>query len=276
MSVPQITLNDGVQIPQLGFGVWQVTSDEIVPAVSKALEVGYRHIDTAAGYQNEDGVGKAIAESGIARDELFVTTKLDNPDHKRDDARRGIEKSLSLLGLDHVDLYLIHWPSVIKHGEAYIEAWDAMQEFKAEGLVRSIGVSNFNIEHLDKLNGAVPSVNQIEIHPTFVREDFLAQLRERGIAPESWSPLGNSTEPKDIDHEVIKGIARELGVEPAQVIIRWHLQKGLIVIPKSVTPARIEQNFDVFGFELSDAQVERITALDAGRRMGGDPVTATW
>ena len=270
-QVPELTLNDGVKIPQLGFGVWRVSADDIVPSVSKALEVGYRHIDTAAIYDNEGGVGQAIKESGIPRDQLFVTTKLWNDAHAKADARKAIEQSLELLGLDHVDLYLIHWPSVIAHGDLYIEAWDALQEFKAEGLTRSIGVSNFNVEHLDKLSGEVPSVDQVEMHPTFNQSELRRALDTRDITPEAWSPLGQS---KDLSDPTIAKIAEATGKSPAQVIIRWHLQIGNVVIPKSITPERIAQNFDVFDFELTGDQVQQINGLDSGNRIGRDPVVA--
>ena len=272
-SVPTITLNDQVTIPQLGFGVWQVGNDEVVGAVGKALEVGYRHIDTAAAYRNESGVGRAISESGIARDELFITTKLWNADHAAVDARRAIEQSLENLGLDHLDLYLIHWPAVAKYGNLYIEAWDALQQFKEEGLTRSIGVSNFTSEHLLAINGAVPSVDQIELHPTFNQTAFRQALDEQGIRPEAWSPLGQS---KDLESPVIREIAQAVRKSPAQVVIRWHLQIGNIVIPKSVTPERIAENFDVFDFELGDDQLNLINALDTGNRIGADPSTATF
>ncbi|GAA1389806.1 aldo/keto reductase [Luteococcus peritonei] len=270
-TVPQITFNDGKKIPQLGFGVWQVENDKATPAVTKALEVGYRHIDTAAIYGNEEGVGKALAESGIAREDLFITTKLWNDSHAAGDARTAIETSLTKLGLDHVDLYLIHWPATVKYGESYIEAWDAMQEFKAEGLVTSIGVSNFHEVHLAKLNGETPVIDQVELHPTFAQAELRRVLDDRDIVTEAWSPLGQS---KDLDNETIGAIAQELGVSPAQVIIRWHLQEGRVVIPKSVTPERIASNFDVFGFELSGEQMDQITGLDEGNRLGGNPETA--
>ena len=270
-TVPQITFNDGKKIPQLGFGVWQVENDKATPAVAKALEVGYRHIDTAAIYGNEEGVGKALKDSGIARDELFITTKLWNDSHRKDDARKAIETSLTKLGLDHVDLYLIHWPATVKYGDSYIEAWDAMQEFKAEGLVTSIGVSNFHEMHLARLNGETPVIDQVELHPTFGQAELRRVLDDRDIVTEAWSPLGQS---KDLDNATIAEIAQQLGVTPAQVIIRWHLQSGRVVIPKSVTPERIEANFDVFGFELSGEQVRQIDGLDEGNRLGGDPETA--
>ena len=270
-TVPQITFNDGKKIPQLGFGVWQVENDKATPAVAKALEVGYRHIDTAAIYGNEEGVGKALKDSGIARDELFITTKLWNDSHRKDDARKAIETSLTKLGLDHVDLYLIHWPATVKYGDSYIEAWDAMQEFKTEGLVTSIGVSNFHEMHLARLNGETPVIDQVELHPTFGQAELRRVLDDRDIVTEAWSPLGQS---KDLDNATIAEIAQQLGVTPAQVIIRWHLQSGRVVIPKSVTPERIEANFDVFGFELSGEQVRQIDGLDEGNRLGGDPETA--
>ncbi len=268
MPVPLISLSDGATIPQLGFGVWQMTDDEAKSSVASALEAGYRHIDTAAAYQNERGVGQAIAASGLARDEVFVTTKLWNTDHARADARRALEASLAKLGLDHVDLYLIHWPAVKRYGDLYIEAWDVMQQAKADGLVRSIGVSNFQPHHLDALHGEVPVVDQIEMHPTFNQAVLRADLAKRGIAPEAWSPLGQS---KDLQSPEIGTIAASLGVTPAQVIVRWHLQIGNIVIPKSVHPDRIKANFDVTGFELSAAQVAAVDALDQDNRIGADP-----
>lgn len=269
MAVPNITLNDGNTIPQLGFGTWQVDDDVAETSVATALAAGYRHIDTAAIYGNEEGVGRGLASSGIPRDQLFITTKLWNNKHKKDDARKAIETSLSKLGLDHVDLYLIHWPAVGSFGDQYIEAWDALQEFKAEGLTRSIGVSNFNPEHLDAIHGETPAVDQVEMHPTFGQPALRESLLKRGVRPEAWSPLGQS---KDLNNPVIGQIAQELGKSPAQVIIRWHLQIGSVVIPKSVTPSRISSNFDVFDFELSDDQVAQINGLDTGTRLGDDPL----
>lgn len=267
-NVPQTTFNDGKKIPQLGFGVWQVENDKATPAVAKALEVGYRHIDTAAIYGNEAGVGRAIATSGVPRDELFITTKLWNSSHRKDAARQALETSLTKLGLDHVNLYLIHWPAV-KYPGQFVEAWDAMQAFRAEGLALSIGVSNFNQEHLDDLNGATPAIDQIEMHPTFSQKAFRESLLSADIRPEAWSPLGMS---KDLANPVIVEIAQEVGKTPAQVIIRWHLQAGTVVIPKSVTPERIASNFDVFDFVLTDDQIARIDAVDTGVRLGGDPL----
>lgn len=271
-----ITLNDGIEIPQLGLGVWQVDDDVATGVVLTALEAGYRHVDSAQGYRNEAGVGRAIAQSGLPRDQVFVTTKLTNEFHLREDARRATHQSLEKLGLDYVDLYLIHWPAVLKYGEAYLEAWEVLNEAKAEGLVRSIGVSNFNTDHLDRLltvSDTVPSVNQIECHPTFARTDMAAELSGRGIALEAWSPLGQA---QDLQAPAIGAIAADLGRTPAQVIIRWHLQKGHIVIPKSVTPSRIVENADVFSFALDADQLAAIDALDSGNRIGADPATATF
>jgi 2,5-diketo-D-gluconate reductase A len=267
--VPTLTLNNGVEIPQLGFGVWQVSTEDIVTSVATALRVGYRHIDTAAIYRNEEGVGQAIAESGIPRDELFVTTKLWNDDQGRDTVGPALDASLAKLGLDHVDLYLIHWPAP-KRG-AYIDAWLGMEEQLAAGKTRAIGLSNFQASHLAEVLEAgtvVPAVDQIELHPTFTQEDLVAEVTSHGIAIESWSPLGQA---QDLTDPVITDIAARLGKTAAQVILRWHLQKGYIVFPKSVTPARIEQNYDVFDFELTGADLAAIDALDRGNRIGGDP-----
>ncbi|MDR2619843.1 MAG: aldo/keto reductase [Propionibacteriaceae bacterium] len=271
MTVPFTTLNDGVQIPQLGFGTFKIPPEDTERAVTEALSIGYRHIDTAAIYGNEEGVGKAIAASGLKRDEIFLTTKLWNDMHPRGLARVAISTSLEKLGLDYLDLYLIHWPAPVKYGDSYIEAWDALQEFQAEGLTRSIGVSNFNVEHLDAISGTVPSVNQVELHPTLTQNALRAELAYRGIACEAWSPLGRGA---DLSDATIIQIAADTERTPAQVIIRWHLQLGHIVIPKSVTPARIAENLDVFNFELTDAQVEAITALDRDARSGSNPALA--
>lgn len=270
-TIPSLTMNDGKKIPQLGFGTYLVPPDDAERVVTQALETGYRHIDTAALYGNESEVGAAIAASGLKRDELFVTTKLWNDDHQPDRARAAISASLEKLGLDHVDLYLIHWPAPVKYGDSYVAAWDAFQEFKREGLATSIGVSNFNIEHLDKLRGETPAVDQVELHPSFAQVPLRAELARRGITVESWAPLGRGA---DLTDPVIAQIAAEVGHTPAQVVIRWHMQSGLVVIPKSVTPSRIAENFDVFGFELTDSQMQAIDALDCGNRRGNDPVTA--
>ncbi|MFF3946339.1 aldo/keto reductase [Streptomyces sp. NPDC001902] len=266
---PDITLNNGVTMPQLGFGVFQVPDADTAAAVTSALESGYRSIDTAAIYGNEAGVGQALAASGIARDELFVTTKLWNGDQGYDSTLAAFDASLAKLGLDHVDLYLIHWPAPAR--DTYLDTWRAFERIHAEGRARAIGVSNFQPAHLQRLidNGdVVPAVNQVELHPQLQQAELRAFHARHGIATEAWSPLAQGAVLKD---PVITGIAGRLGRTPAQVILRWHLQLGNVVIPKSVTPERIRENLDVFDFALSDADVAAITALDNGTRIGPDP-----
>ena len=268
-SVPTIVLNDGHVIPQLGFGVWQVPDDEAQAAVKTALEVGYRSIDTAALYYNEGGTGRAIRESGIPRDEIFLTTKVWNDDQGYDNTLRAFDASTEKLGLDYVDLYLIHWQATGRG--LYIDTFKAMQKLKADGRVGSIGVSNFTSDTLDKLIdavGEVPAVNQVELHPKLTQVDLRAYHLGKGIATEAWSPLGSG---QLLDNPTIGAIADELGKSPAQVIIRWHLQVGNVVIPKSVTPERIKSNFDVFGFELTPAQIDKIGGLNENYRTGPDP-----
>ena len=267
-QIPTITLNNGVDIPQLGFGVWQVEPDEVVGVVSAAFEAGYRHIDTAAMYQNEEGVGEAIADSGIDRDEIFVTTKLDNDAHGYDATLAAFDASLGRLGLDRVDLYLIHWPLPAR--DLYIDSWRAFEKIYADGRARSIGVSNFQPHHLRRLiseTTVVPAVNQIEVHPSLTQTDVRAVNAELGIATEAWTPLGNG----DFEATTVTAIADRVGKSPAQVVLRWHLQLGNIVFPKSVTTARIKENADLFDFELTDADMASIGALDAGNRTGPDP-----
>jgi 2,5-diketo-D-gluconate reductase A len=266
---PITTLNNGVQIPQLGFGVWRVSNEESVPAVTKALEVGYRHIDTAALYRNEEGVGQAIRASGIPREDIFVTTKLWPSEFGREATPAGFEASLERLDLEYVDLFLLHWPAPGR--DRYVEAWQALERLVADDRVRAIGVSNFAAAHLHRLvdeTGTLPALNQVELHPTLTQRDLRATHRELAIATEAWSPLGQSS---DLRHSTIRAIAERVGRTPAQVVIRWHLQIGNIVIPKSTTPARIAENFDVFEFELPDEDVEAIEALDTGNRLGPDP-----
>ena len=270
MDVPGITLNTGTVMPQLGFGVWQVGDDEATAAVAEALRAGYRSIDTAAGYFNEPGVGRAVADSGLAREDLFITTKLANPDQGRDNALRAFDRSLANLGLDHVDLYLIHWP--IPHRDRYVETWQALEEIHADGRAKAIGVSNFQIPHLERLakeTGTVPAVNQIELHPQLSQADLREYHAAHGIATEAWSPLGQGGDL--LTDPVLTEIAEAHGKTVAQVVLRWHLQLGNIAIPKSVTPARIAANIDIFDFELSGDDMHAVTSLDAGRRLGPDP-----
>jgi len=264
---PTVTLNDGCQMPQIGFGVWQLSEEQVESAVLKALEVGYRHIDTAMIYGNEAGVGRAVRESGLPREEIFITTKLWNTDHER--ASQALEESLARLGLDYVDLYLIHWPKLGL--DKRVEAWAAMERARAKGLIRSIGLSNFTPRFLDEIleNGTVvPAVNQVEYHPTFQQRAVEAANAVAGVVTQAWSPLGQA---KDLDNAVLQKIAKELGRTPAQVVLRWHLQAGRVVIPKSATPARIAENFAVTDFALTPEQVAAIDALDCGNRLGQDP-----
>lgn len=270
-SSPIITLNDGVQIPQLGLGTWQMTDDEAAASVSKALEVGYRHIDGAAIYRNEVGVGRAIKESGVPREEIFLTTKLWNAVQGRDLARSGLERSLEKLGQEYVDLYLIHWPCPAKN--LYTETWEQLIDFRSEGLVKSIGVCNFLPEHLDTIvdeTGITPSVNQIELHPTFQPDDLIGHCAGLGITIESWSPLGQA---QDLEHPSIVAIAERLGATPAQVVIRWHMDRGFVVIPKSRTPERIESNFTALDIALTAEDRAAIDALNVDNRIGPDPAT---
>jgi Aldo/keto reductases, related to diketogulonate reductase len=271
-QVPTVRLNTGAAMPQLGFGVFQVPPEDVERVVTVALEAGYRSLDTAAMYRNEEGVGRAIAASGIPRDELFVTTKLNNPEHKSGEVERAFDESLRKLGLDRLDLYLIHWP--LPATDRYVEVWRALGKLRQDGRLRSAGVSNFQPAHLHRLldeTGEVPSVNQIELHPYLAQDDLRRVDAELGIATEAWSPLGKGGEL--LRDPTIVGIAEKYGVTPAQVVIRWHLQVGNVVIPKSVTPERIRSNFDVLGFELADDDVAAIDALNRDERLGPDPDT---
>ncbi|MFZ3567163.1 aldo/keto reductase [Streptomyces sp. BH097] len=271
-KVPPIILNNGVEMPQLGFGVWQVPDDEAEKAVATALEAGYRSIDTAAAYENETGTGKAIAASGLPREELFVTTKLWNADQGHDSTLRAFDASLEKLGLDYVDLYLMHWPLPSK-GLA-TETYKAFEKIQADGRAKSIGVSNFLPEHLDKLTAetsVIPAVNQIELHPHLQQRASREKHAELGITTEAWSPLGQGKGLLEVP--AIVAIAQKHGRTPAQVVLRWHVQLGNVVIPKSVTPSRIKENIDVFGFELDTEDLGAISALNEDRRLGPDPAT---
>jgi 2,5-diketo-D-gluconate reductase A len=275
-SVPTIQLNDGHHIPQLGFGVFLVDPPEAERIVTDALEVGYRHIDTAAIYGNEVGVGRAIANSGIDRDELFITTKLWNSDQGTQSAIDAMHLSLDKLGLDHVDLYLIHWPR--PDLDRYLESWLTLEQLQADGKTRSIGVSNFHRPHLERVlagGSVVPAVDQLELHPAFAQRELRAFGAEHGIHIEAWGPLGQGK--YDLFSEkAVQDAAAAHGVTPAQAVIRWHLQNGIIVFPKSNSRERMAENFDVFGFELTADEVAAIDALDRGQRVGSNPDTATF
>ncbi|MEU8526399.1 aldo/keto reductase [Streptomyces sp. NPDC048629] len=269
LSIPTVKLNNGVEIPQLGFGVFQVPDGETTAAVSAALEAGYRSIDTAAIYGNETGVGRALAASGLPREELFVTTKLWNADQGYDATLRAFDASLAKLGLEQIDLYLIHWPTPAR--DLYSDSWRAVERLASEGRVRAAGVSNFQPAHLQRLlddSRLVPAVNQVELHPGLQQSELRAFHAEHGIATEAWSPLAQGAV---LDDPVITAIAARTGKSAAQVVLRWHLQLGNIVIPKSVTPARIRQNLDVFDFQLPDEDMAAIAATDRGLRTGPHP-----
>jgi 2,5-diketo-D-gluconate reductase A len=270
-KVPAMQLNDGGKIPQLGLGVWQVPNDQAAASVKEALAAGYRSVDTAAIYGNEAGVGAGLRAAGVARKDLYVTTKLWNDRHGYDEAHKAMDESLEKLGLAYVDLYLIHWP--VAGSTKFLDAWKAMVEMKEDGRARSIGVSNFtqaNLERLLDASGVTPAVNQVELHPGFTQQALRAFHAKHGIATESWSPLAQGGVAKD---KVILELARKHGKSPAQVTLRWHLQHDLIVIPKSVTPARIRENIDVFDFELSAADRAAIDGIKEGARLGPDPET---
>lgn len=272
---PTITLNDGRTIPQLGLGVWQASNEQAAAAVRTALQAGYRHVDTAAIYDNETGVGEGIRSAGVKREEIFVTTKLWNDAQGSDSALKAFDQSLKRLKLDYVDLYLIHWPAPRK--DLYVESWRTLIRLQAEGRAKSIGVSNFMPEHLDRIigeTGVTPALNQIELHPRFQQAALRDAHAKRKIATESWSPLGQG---KLLGDPVLAAIAAKHKRTSAQVIVRWHLDSGLVVIPKSVTPSRIKENADVFGFKLDADDLAKIAKLDAkDGRLGPDPLTAAF
>ena len=274
-SVPAIDLNDGRSIPQLGFGVWQVPPEETARAVGDALEVGYRHIDTAEMYGNERGVGEAVRASGLDRDDVFITSKLNNGFHRPDDAREAFDQTLEELGFEWVDLFLIHWPLPTLYDGDFVSTWKTLEEFRRQGRARSIGVSNFQVAHLERLAQeaeVTPAVNQVELHPYMLNDEVRRYGQQHDIATEAWSPLAHG---KAVSDPAVAAIAERLGRTPAQVVLRWHIQLGNIVFPKSTTPSRIKENFDVFDFELEIADVERISSLDRGEagRIGPNPDT---
>lgn len=279
MSTSRITLNDGTSIPQFGLGVWQVPAAETEQVVSDALEIGYRHVDTAQMYGNEEGVGAAIARSGLARDELYVTTKLNNNRHDKVAARESLKVSLDKLGLEKVDLFLIHWPLPTQYGGDFVSTWETMIELREDGLVTSVGVSNFQPDHLDLIvdkTGVAPVVNQVEVHPYFANEAVRAATARHGAHVEAWSPLGQGG--GELGDPVVTDIAERHGKTPAQALLRWALDRGDIVFPKSVRKERLAENFDVFDFSLTADEIAAIAALDKGEtgRQGPNPDTFDW
>lgn len=274
-KVPTIRLNDGVEIPQLGFGVFQIKPDKTASAVKTALDIGYRHIDTAEMYGNEKGVRQGINDAGLDRGEVFITSKLNNGFHRPDDARRAFDQTLKALDSDYVDLFLIHWPLPTLYDGDFVSTWKVFEEFARDGRARSIGVSNFQVAHLNRLadeTDTVPSVNQIELHPYFGNDEVRAYGREHGIATEAWAPIAQG---KVLDDPVINRIAESRDRTPAQVVLRWHIQRGDIVFPKSVTPERVKSNFALFDFELDGSDMDAISALNQGEsgRNGPNPDT---
>jgi 2,5-diketo-D-gluconate reductase A len=274
-AVPNITLNDGNAIPQLGFGVFQIEPKDTAEAVSEALEIGYRHIDTAEMYGNEREVGEAICASGLDRGDVYVTSKLNNAFHEPQDAREAFDRTLSDLGFDYVDLFLIHWPLPTLYEGDFVSTWKTLEEFHRDARARSIGVSNFQIEHLEALaaeTDTVPAVNQIEVHPYFTNDQVREYGQEHEIATEAWSPIAQGGVLED---STITQIAEKVGKTPAQVVLRWHIERGDIIFPKSVTPSRMQENFELFDFELESGDMDAITALDRGEdgRTGPNPET---
>ncbi len=272
-QVPDIPLNTGRTIPQLGFGVFQIDPGETAEAVGRALDIGYRHIDTAQMYGNEKGVGEAVRASGVPREQVFVTSKLDNGAHRPDDARRAFDATLAALDLGHVDLFLIHWPLPTLYDGDYVSTWRTMLEFAADGRARAVGVSNFQVPHLQRIiaeTGVAPAVNQIEVHPYFTNEEVRAFGRENGIVTEAWSPIAQG---RVLDDEVVRRVADGVRRTPAQVVLRWHVQRGDVVFPKSVTPARMQENVELFDFELDDDAMQALSHLNRGEagRTGPNP-----
>jgi len=271
-SIPHLTMNDGHTIPQLGFGVFQIPQDETQVAVTTALEAGYRLIDTAQGYRNEEGVGAAIAASDIPRDELYITTKLTNSEQGYDKTLAAFDASMAKLGIDVLDLFLVHWP--LPMFDQYVDTWRAFEKLQADGRIRSIGVSNFEPEHFERLaaeTGVVPAINQVELHPQFPQTELRAYHEAHGILTESWGPIGQGK--GLLEHEQIQAVAKAKGRRPAQVVLRWHLQQGFVVIPKSVNPERIRENIEIFDFELDGDDLAAIAKVDSGERLGPDPKT---
>ena len=271
--IPTITLNDGNTIPQLGFGVFQIPPPDTAEAVTHALDAGYRHIDTAEMYGNEQGVGEAVASSGLDRGEIFITSKLNNGFHEPDEARRAFAQTLTELATDYVDLFLIHWPLPTLYGGDFVSTWKTLEEFKADGRARSIGVSNFQVDHLERLAAeteTVPAVNQIELHPYFHNADVHAYGRANRIHTEAWAPIAQG---KVLNDATLIEIGERIGKSPAQVALRWHIHRGNIVFPKSTTPSRIKENFELFDFELDVGDIAKIDALDQGEagRDGPNP-----
>jgi 2,5-diketo-D-gluconate reductase A len=277
-KVPMIELNDGVRIPQLGFGVFQIDPGETAAAVRAALQIGYRHIDTAEMYGNEKGVGQGIRDAGLDRADVFITSKLNNGFHKPDDARRAFDRTLEALDSDYVDLFLIHWPLPMLYRGDFVSTWKVLEEFAKDGRARSIGVSNFEPPHLERLadeTDTVPAVNQIEVHPYFTNEQVRSYGRDHGIVTEAWSPIAQG---EVLDDPVINRIANGRGKSPAQVVLRWHIQRGDIVFPKSISPDRMRSNFEIFDFDLDGSDMDAISALDKGEsgRTGPNPDTFSY
>ncbi|MEH1165477.1 aldo/keto reductase [Micromonospora sp. CPCC 205539] len=274
-TIPDISLNDGNTIPQLGFGVFQIEPKDTVTAVTTAFEAGYRHVDTAEMYGNEAEVGEAVRVSGLDRDAVYVTSKLSNAFHRPDDARKAFDSTLSALKMDYIDLFLIHWPLPTLYDGDFVSTWKVLEEFQRDGRARSIGVSNFQVPHLERLaaeSDVVPAVNQIEAHPYFTNDEVRAYGTAHNILTEAWSPIAQG---KVLGDPTVTDLAQQLGRTPAQVVLRWHVQRGDIVFPKSKTPKRIEENTRIFDFELDDAAMERLTSLDKGEagRQGAHPDT---